>query len=103
MKILNYEQYIYVPIDLKPEEYEIYRLLYINSKADTLIVQYSLMELVKDSSKIFNFTRRKVEIVIKNLINKGYLVRLDKGTRGNPTKYRINFGGGINNDTLYGM
>ena len=89
MSVLNCQDYINVPIDLSIKEYEIYRLLYINSNEDTLTVRYTIEKLTKDSSQELGLTIKKVNTIVNNLIRRGFVEKLVRGTRGNPTEYRI--------------
>lgn len=90
MKVLNCKKYMQLPIELTPEEANIFSILYKNCDIDTMIVEYTLENLTNDSYKVFNLTKGKVNTIIKKLINKGFITKFKKGTKGYPTKYKVN-------------
>lgn len=77
------------PLDLNPQELEIYKLLYLKMDFKTFSVKYTLKQLVSDSHPIFNITKDKANRIIKKLISENLLIEIQKGNRGNPSIYKL--------------
>jgi uncharacterized phage protein (TIGR02220 family) len=71
------------------EEREIYFLLYKKMNFNTFQVKYTLEQLALDSSSKLELTKRKINTIIKNLLEKNYLQIVRKGVKGKPTIYKI--------------
>lgn len=83
-------RYITAPLDLTIEELEIYRLLYTKSNFENMSVKYTLDQLVMDSDKRLLLTKTKVSRIINNFLKSNYININKKGSKGNPTIYKIN-------------
>jgi len=77
------------PLDLTTEEFEIYRLLYKKADFDTMLVKYTLDQLVVDSNSKLELTKKKVSLITKRFISDNLLTVIRKGSKGNPTIYEI--------------
>lgn len=82
-------RYLIAPLDLTTEQFEIYRLLYCKVDFDTMIVKYTLDQLVNDSNSKLSITKKKCSLIIKQFIRDSLLQIERKGSKGNPTIYKI--------------
>lgn len=77
------------PLDLTVEQLNIYTLLYKKADFTSWIADYTLEQLVTDSHKKLGITKRIAMKTIDDFIRLGYIEVVRKGTKGNPTLYRI--------------
>lgn len=81
---------MYCPLDLTVRQQHIYTLLYNRSEfKDNYKVAYTIEQLTLDSDKCFELTEKMVRTIIKQLIEKSYLIEVSKGKKGFPTVYEI--------------
>lgn len=78
------------PLDLTTEELEIYKLLYKKMDFDTFEVKYTTDQLVADSNKKLELTFKKVYKILKDFEDNNFIYKLKRGSKGNPTTYKIN-------------
>lgn len=83
-------RYMIAPLDLTTEELEIYKLLYKKMDFDTFEVKYTTDQLVADSNKKLELTFKKVYKILKDFEDNNYIYKLKRGSKGNPTTYKIN-------------
>ena len=83
-------RYMIAPTEITLKELEVYRLLYKKMDFNTFEVKYTLDQLSLDSDKILCLTKRKVEVIVKKLIDDKLLSVVKKGVKGKPTIYKIN-------------
>lgn len=83
-------RYIIAPLDLTTEEMEIYRLLYNKVNFDTYEVKYTTDQLVADSNKKLELTFKKVYKILKDFEENDFICKVKRGSKGNPTVYKIN-------------
>ena len=81
--------YMIIPLGLTDEEEHVYIKLYKKCDFASMLVRYTVSQLVVDSYKGYNLTTKKVRKVLKNLTEKGYISEVKKGTKGNPTIYKM--------------
>lgn len=81
--------YILIPMGLSDEQEHIYIKLYKKCDFKTMHVNYTIQQLVNDSNPKLKLTTQKIRTIIKFLLEKGYLVEIEKGFKGKPTTYRI--------------
>ena len=82
-------RYIIAPLDLTTEQREVYFLLYSKMDFNTNLVKYTLNQLANDSNAKLELTKKKVGLIIKNFISNELLSITKKGSKGNPTIYKI--------------
>ena len=81
--------YMIIPLGLTDEEEHIYSKLYKKCDFATMQVKYTISQLVADSYGGFELTTKKVRRLVKVLSKKGYISEIAKGSKGNPTVYKI--------------
>lgn len=81
--------YMMIPIGLTFEQQHIYILLYSKCDFNTMTVKYTVEQLITDSHKGFELTPMKVRNIIKFLTDNNYIEMVKRGTKGNPTIYKI--------------
>lgn len=81
--------YMIIPLGLTDEQEHIYIKLYKKCDFNSMTVKYTLDQLVLDSNKCLNLTRKKIYTIIKYLIEEGFIKEIKKGTKGKPTIYEI--------------
>ena len=82
--------YMMIPIGLTFEQQHIYILLYSKCDFNTMTVKYTVEQLITDSHKGFELTVKKVRNIIKFLTDNNYIEVVKRGSKGNPTIYKIN-------------
>jgi len=78
------------PLDLTVEQLNIYTLLYKKADFTSWEADYTFEQLVTDSHKKLDITKRIAMKIINDFITLGYIEVLRKGTRGNSTIYKLN-------------
>lgn len=81
--------YMMIPMGLTFEQQHIYILLYSKCDFNTMTVKYTVGQLITDSHKGFELTPMKVRNIIKFLTDNSYIEMVKRGTKGNPTIYKI--------------
>ena len=81
--------YMMIPMGLTFEQQHIYILLYSKCDFNTMTVKYTVEQLITDSHKGFELTPMKVRNIIKFLTDNNYIQMVKRGTKGNPTIYKI--------------
>lgn len=82
--------YMMIPMGLTFEQQHIYILLYSKCDFNTMTVKYTVDQLITDSHKGFELTVKKVRNIIKFLADNNYIEVVKRGSKGNPTIYKIN-------------
>ena len=86
---MNFIRYMNCPLDLSERQTLIYKKL--NERCtdyNNMTVLYTTDQLCADINCI-NLTPRIVNNELKKMIDKGFISVIKKGTKGNPTKYKI--------------
>ena len=81
--------YMIIPLGLTDEQEHIYIKLYKKCDFNSMTVKYTVDQLVKDSYTNLNLTTKKIRNIIKFLLDEGYIQEVKKGSKGNPTTYKI--------------
>lgn len=89
-----------IPLGLTDEQEHIYTRMYKRCNFDSMEVRYTVKQLVDDSNKCFNLTTQKVRTILKFLIKNNYILEISKGSKGNPTTYKIAKIQQLNNNNL---
>lgn len=82
------EKYMISPLDLTERQMIIYFCLYKKCNFENMQVSYTTQQIITDV-KIIDLSVRIVNAEIKELIKKGHLKLLKKGTKGNSSVYEI--------------
>lgn len=82
--------YMVIPVGLTDEQEHIYIKMYKKCDFNTMTVKYTVEQLVTDSHKGYELTVKKVRNIVKFLIDNNYIEVTKRGTKGNPTIYKIN-------------
>lgn len=77
------------PLDFTDEQTHVYKLLYRKADFNTMLTKYTKEQLLVDSNPIFNLTDRKIRTIMDKFIKQGFLKVEVKGSKGNPTIYKI--------------
>ena len=86
---MNFIRYMNCPLDLSERQTLIYKKL--NERCNdynNMTVFYTSDQLCADI-KCINLTPRIINSELKKMIEKGFISVIKKGTKGNPTKYKI--------------
>lgn len=91
-------RYGVIPLDISIEELLIYHQLYKKVNFTDMTVKYTRSQLVADINVFgYSITENKVRSNIKKLIENGFIKILQKGSKGNPTIYKIITMSDVNN------
>ena len=82
------EKYMISPLDLTERQMIIYFCLYKKCNFENMQVSYTTQQIITDV-KIIDLSVRIVNAEIKELIKKGHLKLVKKGTKGNSSVYEI--------------
>lgn len=86
---MTFKRYMNCPLDLNERQTLIYKKL--NERCDdynNMTVSYTSEQLCSDI-KCIDLTIRIINSELKKMIDKGVISVIKKGTKGNPTKYKI--------------
>ena len=81
--------YMVCRLDLDIKEIQIFQLLYKKCDWKTQKVKYTTAQLVADADKCLGLTPYKVNSILKKFKEEGMIIELVKGSKGNPTLYKI--------------
>lgn len=81
-------RYMTVPMDLTDRQHFIYLMLYKKCDFANMTVKYTFDQLASDI-KIIKISKDVVRRDIEKMIKEGYLKVIIKGSKGNPTIYKI--------------
>lgn len=81
--------YMIIPLGLTDEQEHIYIKMYKMCDFNTMTVKYTVDQLVTDSNKKLDLTVKKVRNILKFLNDNHYIEVVKKGSKGNPTVYKI--------------
>lgn len=81
--------FMLLPLEFNEEEAHVYKVLYRRANFKTMEVKYTLQTLEMDCHPMFNLTKMKLRKILKYFIENNYLLELQKGSKGNPTLYKI--------------
>jgi len=82
-------RYMTAPLDVTIEELNIYTLLYKKADFNSWLVNYTLEQLAVDSHRKLDLSVKVVRRIVDKLISLEYIEVVRKGSKGNPTIYKI--------------
>jgi len=82
-------RYMKAPLDATIEELNIYTLLYKKADFNSWLADYTLEQLAVDSHRKLDLSVKMVRRIIDKLVNLGYIEVVKKGSKGNPTIYKV--------------
>lgn len=85
----NFKGYVVIPKGLTIEQREVFVYLYEKCNFQDMTVKYTVANIVADMDKRLNLTTMKVRTILKNLISKGYVVNVLRGTKGKLSVLKI--------------
>lgn len=81
--------FMIVPLDLKTEELEIWKLLYSKADYNTMLSKYTKGQLLADSNPLLQLTDKKIRTILSKLIKQGYVYEVKKGAKGTPSIFYL--------------